>query len=100
MPLRVTVSAALAIDEDELDTELDLDEILDTDDASVLKALEALEKAIAQLPSDLKSALILFALEDQSQQECAEILGVSSKTVETRVYRARKLLKNTLRRFQ
>ena len=31
------------------------------------------------------------------QQECAELLGVSAKAVETRVYRARKCLENTLR---
>ena len=59
--------------------------------------LEALEKAIKKLPHDLRTALLLFAVEGRSQQECAELLGVSAKAVEARVYRARKRLENTLR---
>jgi RNA polymerase sigma factor CnrH len=45
----------------------------------------------------LRTALLLFAVEGYSQQECAELLGVSAKAVEARVYRARKRLENTLR---
>lgn len=56
----------------------------------------AVEKAIAQLPHKLKTALILFSLEERSQAECAELLGVSAKTIETRVYRARKILAQKL----
>lgn len=58
--------------------------------------LAALEKAIGELPHKLKSALILFSIEGHSQQECADLLGVSVKTVETRVYRARKILEKNL----
>src|SRR6478736_2354956 len=58
--------------------------------------LAALEKAIKELPHDLRTALLLFAVEGRSQQECAELLGISAKAVETRVYRARKRLENTL----
>lgn len=54
--------------------------------------LHLLQKEIAKLPHKLKSALILFSLEEKSQIESAEILGVSPKTVETRVYRAKKIL--------
>ena len=54
--------------------------------------LKLLEKQIDVLPHKLKTALILFAIEDHSQEECARILGVTPKTVETRVYRARKTL--------
>ena len=54
--------------------------------------LIALEKAISELPEDLRNAFILSALEDRQQAETAELLGVSPKAVETRVYRARKLL--------
>lgn len=56
------------------------------------ETLRFLEAQINKLPHKLKTALILFALEDQSQEECARILGVSPKTVEMRVYRARKTL--------
>jgi len=60
------------------------------------QTLRLLEKQIDKLPHKLKTALILFALEGHSQEACAELLGVTPKTVETRVYRARKLLSEKL----
>jgi len=60
--------------------------------ADRVEELIALEKAISQLPEDLKSAFILTVLEDRPQAETADLLGISLKAVETRVYRARKLL--------
>ncbi len=59
--------------------------------------MRAVEAAIDQLPHNLKTALILTALEGASHAEAAERLGTTSKTVETRVYRARKLLERFLR---
>jgi RNA polymerase sigma-70 factor (ECF subfamily) len=47
---------------------------------------------VSRLPSTLKEALILTAFEGYSQQEAGKMLGVSVKTIESRVYRARKLL--------
>ena len=63
----------------------------------IARAAGGFGKAIKELPHDLRTALLLFAVEGRSQQECAELLGVSAKAVETRVYRARKRLENTLR---
>lgn len=60
----------------------------------------SLQAAISELPHKLKTALILFSLEDRSQAECAELLGVSAKTVETRVYRARKILEQKLAAYE
>jgi RNA polymerase sigma-70 factor (ECF subfamily) len=51
-----------------------------------------LEKAINELPEDLKNVFILTALEERQQGEVQELLGISPKAVETRLYRARKLL--------
>jgi RNA polymerase sigma-70 factor (ECF subfamily) len=51
-----------------------------------------LDKEINKLPHKLKTALILFVLEGYSQEKCANILNVTSKTIETRIYRARKIL--------
>tara|TARA_R110002126_G_scaffold291807_1_gene459759 strand:+ start:211817 stop:212362 length:546 start_codon:yes stop_codon:yes gene_type:complete len=56
------------------------------------QALRLLEKELDKLPHKLKTALILFVIEDNSQEECARILGVTPKTIEMRVYRARKML--------
>jgi RNA polymerase sigma factor (sigma-70 family) len=52
----------------------------------------ALDKAIANLPAKLKEPLILTAFEDLSHQAAGEVLGVTPKTIETRVYRARQKL--------
>lgn len=55
-----------------------------------------LDAAVSDLPASLKEALLLTVFEGYTQQEAARILGVSPKTVEMRVYRARKLLAETL----
>jgi len=44
---------------------------------------------IASLPSSLKEPLILRTIEEKSEAETAEILGISQKAVEMRLYRAR-----------
>jgi RNA polymerase sigma-70 factor (ECF subfamily) len=55
-------------------------------------------KAIASLPAALKEPLILRTIEGRSEAETAEILGVSPKAVETRLYRARIRLGEILRK--
>lgn len=71
-----------------------------SDDAPIPDALaarqqlERTQKAIETLPKKLREALVLYVMEEKSQQECADILGVSAKTIETRVYRARQLLQD------
>lgn len=60
--------------------------------AMTSEKMQALDNAIAQLPHDLRTALLLTVLEQRSHGQAAELLGITSKTVETRVYRARKLL--------
>ena len=63
-------------------------------EAKLIEAQDAaaLDRAIARLPVKLKEALVLTAFDGRSQREAADILGVSEKSIETRVYRARKLL--------
>jgi RNA polymerase sigma factor (sigma-70 family) len=58
--------------------------------------MAALDRAIARLPAALKEALLLTAFEGLSHQEAGEVLGVSVRTIETRAYRARKLLARSL----
>ena len=55
-------------------------------------------KAIDQLPTKLKEPLLLTYFDDLTQQEAADLLGVTVKTVETRVYRARQRLAEILDR--
>lgn len=54
--------------------------------------LDRLARAIARLPDGLRAPLLLTAVDGCSQQEAAQILGVSAKAVETRIYRARRQL--------
>ncbi|MBT9470771.1 MAG: RNA polymerase sigma factor [Phenylobacterium sp.] len=58
--------------------------------------LALLDGAIARLPAALKEALLLTAFDGWSQQQAGDILGVSAKTIETRAYRARKILARSL----
>jgi RNA polymerase sigma-70 factor (ECF subfamily) len=57
---------------------------------------DAVRRAIAALAEELRLPLILAEYEDRSQAEIAEILGCSVKAVETRIYRARKHLRESL----
>jgi RNA polymerase sigma factor (sigma-70 family) len=52
--------------------------------------------AIAALPAKLKEVLVLRTIEGLSQYEAANVLGVSEKAVETRLYRARDKLRASL----
>ena len=61
------------------------------------QALARVSAAIAKLPARLKESLLLRTIEGMSQAETARTLGVSEKTVETRLYRARQKLNDMLR---
>ena len=54
--------------------------------------------AIAALPASLKDTLILRTIDEKSEAETAEILGISQKAVETRLYRARARLAESLKK--
>ncbi len=54
--------------------------------------LAAVRRRIARLPAKLREVLILRTVEGLPQAEVAEMLGISEKAVETRLYRARRNL--------
>ena len=54
--------------------------------------LARVREGIAKLPLAIREPLILRTIEGLTQAETAEILGISEKAVETRIYRARKAL--------
>lgn len=58
--------------------------------------LSRLNDEMSRLPPHLKAPLLLTAIEGRSQSETAAILGISVKTVETRVARARRKLSDAL----
>ena len=59
--------------------------------------MNAVAAAFQALPSDLREARSLFIDQDMSYAEIAAIAGCSPKAVETRIYRARQILKELLK---
>jgi RNA polymerase sigma-70 factor (ECF subfamily) len=59
-------------------------------------ALARVAEAMSSLPQKLRQVLVLRAVEGLSQAEAADALGVTEKAVETRLYRARQQLTQTL----
>jgi RNA polymerase sigma-70 factor, ECF subfamily len=65
----------------------------------ILEANEIIQKiqfALNDLPTDLRSTMILFIDHELSYKEIANIHDCTEKTIETRIYRARQLLKKSL----
>lgn len=52
--------------------------------------------AIRDLPGDLRTVVLLSEYEAMAQREIAAVLGCTTKAVETRLYRARKQLRDRL----
>ena len=52
-------------------------------------------KAVNALPDNLRQAVLCVELEDLSYAEASQVMGCSAKAVETRLYRARELLRST-----
>ena len=64
--------------------------------ASDRQMMRIVQQAIALLPTDLREALTLSAIEELSAAEAGEVLGVAEATVRTRVFRARQMLREKL----
>lgn len=60
---------------------------------------EEVRAAVASLPGRLRHAVVCVDLEEMSYDEAATVMSCSRKAVETRLYRARKLLRDALRPF-
>lgn len=60
---------------------------------------EAVRSAVADLPIELREALVLFEYEHMSHAAIGAALGCSPKAVESRLYRARTALKRPLMRW-
>ena len=66
-------------------------------DAALDVTQEAFVAAFAALPAALREVLLLRGVEQMSQAETAAVLGIGEKAVETRLYRARRRLAETMR---
>ncbi|MDB6134889.1 MAG: polymerase subunit sigma-24 [Verrucomicrobiales bacterium] len=65
--------------------------------AEAMETTLAVDRAFQTLPDDLREAMVLFIYEGMSHAEIASMIGCSPKAVETRIYRARQLLKERLK---
>ena len=62
------------------------------DNAEWQSELQKLERGLTMMPEKLRAALMLTTMEGLSQEECAEVLSTSVRSVEGRIYRARQML--------
>jgi DNA-directed RNA polymerase specialized sigma24 family protein len=58
---------------------------------------DTVRAAVAEMPDDLRLALTLWAVEELSYKEMAEVMDVPIGTVMSRLYRARHVLAGKLR---
>jgi RNA polymerase sigma factor (sigma-70 family) len=61
--------------------------------------IKQVKEALAEIPEDLRTPLVLVEYEELSQAEIATVLNCTPKAVENRLYRARKLLRDKLGRL-
>jgi RNA polymerase sigma-70 factor (ECF subfamily) len=59
----------------------------------------AVRAAVGKLPPDLREVIVLCEWEERSVAEAAAILRVTPKAVESRLYRARRLLRERLKKW-
>jgi RNA polymerase sigma-70 factor (ECF subfamily) len=59
----------------------------------------AITAALAELPENFRSVVVLVDLEDQPYEAAAEVLGVPVGTVRSRLFRGRKLLQERLAQY-
>ncbi|MDA0767292.1 MAG: RNA polymerase sigma factor [Verrucomicrobia bacterium] len=69
------------------------------DSTSQLELATAITEAIATLPEKLRAPFALCVLDDLPHAAAGEILKLSAKSVEVRIYRARQRLREVLRPF-
>jgi RNA polymerase sigma factor (sigma-70 family) len=70
------------------------------EEARASERLRRLDRAVSELPSRYKEPLLLTAMEGLSHDEAAQILKISSKAVEMRIYRARQHLREAMGEFE
>ena len=64
--------------------------------ATKTERLQAVRAAVDKLPPDMRAAIILCEWEELSLNAAAQALNTTAKAVESRLYRARKLLRESL----
>jgi RNA polymerase sigma factor (sigma-70 family) len=72
---------------------LDDVDVAGQEEPDVAGDLEALQQELARMPLVEREVLVLFYLEELTLEQIAEVLGVPSGTVKSRLFRARRMLR-------
>jgi len=70
-----------------------------SDQALAAERAAAVRQAVHELPEDLREAMVLCEWEEHSVAEAATILESTPKAIESRLYRARQLLRKKLEKW-
>jgi RNA polymerase sigma-70 factor (ECF subfamily) len=90
----------VSLDAESETNEQTLGDTLPANSSSPHEAADAAERAVVQrLPEDMREAIVLCEWEDASVAEAAAILSTTPKAVESRLYRARHLLRERLKKW-
>ena len=95
----------VSLDAESTETQQSLGDTLPAPDAVPSAGLEAAERAaavraaVAKLPDEMRETLVLVEWEDKAVAEAAVILNVPTRTIESRLYRARSILRERLAKW-
>jgi RNA polymerase sigma-70 factor, ECF subfamily len=67
--------------------------------AELSERIAGVHAAVLRLPDDLREAVVLCEWEDLAVAEAAAVLNTTAKAVESRLYRARQLLRERLKKW-
>ena len=93
----ISLEAENAETEQTLGSTLPSDAPAPNEQALVAERAAAVRAAVGKLPEDMREAIVLCEWEERSVAEAATILETTPKAVESRLYRARQLLRERLK---
>lgn len=95
----------VSLDAESAETEQSLADTLPAPGDAPFAGLESAERAaavraaVARLPEEMRETLVLVEWEEKPIAEAAAILNVPARTIESRLYRARQLLRERLAKW-
>ena len=93
----VSLEAAAGDSEQTLGSTLPANDPAPSEQALAAERAAAVRAAVGKLPEDLREAIVLCEWEELGVAEAATILGATPKAVESRLYRARQILRERLK---
>jgi RNA polymerase sigma-70 factor (ECF subfamily) len=93
----VSLEAEAGESEQTLGSTLPANDPAPNEQALAAERAEAVRLAVGKLPEDLREAIVLCEWQELSLAEAAAILETTTKTVESRLYRARQILRERLK---